>query len=279
MSTNEIEKEQTDAYGATMQALRQVQDALPDFTSSYDGEINRLYEQINNRKEFRYDVNSDPLYNMYRDRYVSDGRMAMRDTMGQAASLTGGYGSSYGQAVGQQQYDAYLQKLSALMPELYTAAYDRYAAEGDRLAGQLDTAAKLADKEYGRAKDKQNAAISLEKESYNRRWQSYQSLIDIIFKSGYQPSSEELEAAGMSQEQAEALRYEYLRANKLLPTGGGSSGGGGAYWGGSSSAKKSGKEDTTTSKEKMLLAGNARGASKTSKTSKTRRSGFTDRVQ
>ena len=47
---------------------------------------------------------------------MQQGKQAMQDTMGQAAALTGGYGSTYGQAVGQQQYDAYLQNLNDEVP-------------------------------------------------------------------------------------------------------------------------------------------------------------------
>ena len=97
---------ETPAYAGTMAALKQAERELPDFTSSYDGEIGRLFEKIVQRPAFRYDAESDPLFNSYRDRTVREGRLAMQDTMGQAAHLTGGYGSSYGQAVGQQQYDA-----------------------------------------------------------------------------------------------------------------------------------------------------------------------------
>ena len=42
----------------------------------------------------------------------------MKDTMGQAAALTGGYGSSYAESSAQQQYDAYLQQLGDIVPEL-----------------------------------------------------------------------------------------------------------------------------------------------------------------
>ena len=48
-----------------------------------------------NREDFQYDVNADALYQQYKDRYVELGKDAMEDTMGQAAALTGGYGSSY----------------------------------------------------------------------------------------------------------------------------------------------------------------------------------------
>ena len=92
---------ETPAYAATMAALKQAEQELPDFSSSYDGEIGRLFEKIVQRPAFQYDPEGDPLFNSYRDRTVREGRLAMRDTMGQAAHLTGGYGSSYGQAVGQ----------------------------------------------------------------------------------------------------------------------------------------------------------------------------------
>ena len=90
-------------FDSTMEALRRAESALPDFTSSYDGEIRRLYDEIVNRPAFRYDPRSDPLYQSYRSQMVTEGERAMRDTMGQAAALTGGYGSSYAQGVGQQE--------------------------------------------------------------------------------------------------------------------------------------------------------------------------------
>lgn len=103
-------------YESTMETLRQAEQELPSFSGSYDDEIGRLYDRIINREGFRYDMNSDPLYMSYRDRYAREGRLAMKNTMGQAAALTGGYGSSYSQAVGQEQYGAYLEKLGNVMP-------------------------------------------------------------------------------------------------------------------------------------------------------------------
>ena len=86
-----------------------------------------------------HDYASDPLYGQYAEKYQQLGRQAMKDSMGQTAALTSGYGNSYGSAVGQQQYDAYLQRLNDVLPELYGQAYDQYTAEGDRLKEQLDT--------------------------------------------------------------------------------------------------------------------------------------------
>ena len=58
--------------------------------------------------------------------------------MGQAASLTGGYGSSYAQAVGQQAYDRYLGELAALVPELRQAALAEYRQEGQALTDRYN---------------------------------------------------------------------------------------------------------------------------------------------
>ena len=106
-----------------------------------------IYNQIVNRDKFKYDLNSDMLYQQYKDQYEILGQLAMMDTMGQAAALTGGYGSTYGQMVGQQQYDAYLQQLNDVVPELYGMALDQYNAESDRLMQQYGMVGDMRDDE------------------------------------------------------------------------------------------------------------------------------------
>ena len=96
-----------------------------------------------NREDFQYDLNGDAMYRQYKDRYMELGKAAMEDTMGQAASLTGGYGSSYAQNVGQQAYNRYLQQLGDVVPELYQLAYDRYRDKGDALYKTYQSWAQL----------------------------------------------------------------------------------------------------------------------------------------
>ena len=248
------------SYDNTMEALRQAETAMPNFSSSYDKEISRLYEQIVNRPDFRYDPTSDPLYGTYRDSYVREGRMAMKDTIGQTSHLTGGYASSYAASVGQQQYGAYLEKLGQIMPELYSAAYDRYIAEGDRLNAQLSAATGLAGMEFERYTDEQNRAAQSAQQTYERRWAAYQNLISLISKSGYQPDIGELEATGMSQAQADALRNEYLRVNNLLPVENNGGGSPDYYSGGTKTDEK-----VKNPKEQIKLAANANGMAQSDK--------------
>lgn len=263
-------------YTGTMEALRAAENTLPDYTSSYDAQIRELYGKIVNRPQFTYSPENDPVYGAYRERYVREGQYAMRDTMGQAASLTGGYGSSYAQAVGQQQYDAYLQKLGDALPQLYAQAYERYRAQGEQLNDRLDAAGKLAEAEYGRQRDKAadaKFAMQMQNEQetqrYDRQQSAYKNLYDIILKTGYEPAEQELAEGGMSQAQAEALRYEYLRANGLLPAAGG--GGSASPYAGTgypASKKKSGETDGADgkSKEEVKIQANLPGVSGTSKT-------------
>lgn len=117
---------------------------------------NKLTDTMNaieNREKFSYDVNGDALYQQYKDQYVNMGNMAMMDTMGQAAAMTGGYGNSYAQSVGQQAYQGYMQQLTDKIPELYSLALDKYNSEGQDLYNKLSSYGNLYSTEYGEHRD------------------------------------------------------------------------------------------------------------------------------
>ena len=109
------------------------QEQADGYSSQWQARLDDAIERILNRQDFSYDLNGDALYQQYKDRYIQGGRMAMMDTLGQAATLTGGYGNSYAQGAGQQAYQSYLQGLNDKIPELYQLALERYDREGDRL--------------------------------------------------------------------------------------------------------------------------------------------------
>ena len=140
-------------YESALAELEALRDAAPRYDSRYDEQIRSLYEQLTSRGPFRYDSAADPLYQQYRQSYVQLGQNAMRDTMGQAAALTGGYGSSYAQSVGQQQYDAYLRRLADVLPETYGMALDAWKAEGQDLQRRYSAAAALEQSDYERYLD------------------------------------------------------------------------------------------------------------------------------
>ena len=125
-----------------------------DYTSRWDRELDTLYDQITNRKAFSYELGTDPMYRQYREQYQTAGRMAMQDTMGRAAGLTGGYGSSYSQQAGQQAYHAYLQKLNELVPELYAQAREQYDREGTAMSARYAMISSREQSDYDRYRDR-----------------------------------------------------------------------------------------------------------------------------
>lgn len=100
---------------------------------TWQEQLDETMDKILNRKPFQYDINTDALYQFYNDRFQSQGKKAMMDTMGQAATMTGGYGNTYAQMAGQQAYQDHLQGMNDIIPELYQLALDRYDREGDAL--------------------------------------------------------------------------------------------------------------------------------------------------
>ena len=168
------------AVRAAQSYLAGVQGSKPGaYESKWGAELDALYDKITNREKFKYDVYDDPMYQQYKMQYQNLGRTAMMDTMGQAAALTGGYGSSYGQSVGQQTYDAYLQSLNDVVPELYGQAYQQYSDEGARMLDQWGMLNEREQQDYSKYRDQmsdyfnemslaQSAAQAAAQDDYNR---------------------------------------------------------------------------------------------------------------
>ena len=127
-----------------------------DYQSEFDPQIQQMAQDLVDRKPFTYDFNADPLYQQYRDQYTQAGQQAMLDTMGNAASLSGGYGNSYAATAGNQAYGQYMTQLNNVIPQLYDAAYNRYTNEENTLRNNLAMLQGLDDTAYGRWMDQNN---------------------------------------------------------------------------------------------------------------------------
>lgn len=144
-----------------------------EYQSTWQGQLNDTIQQILNREKFSYDLNGDALYQQYKDQYVNQGRLAMMDTMGQAQAMTGGYGNSYAQSVGQQAYQGYLQQLNEVVPELYGMALDQYNQEGQEMYNQAGLMAQMEDQDYGRYRDQlSDYYAELDRRTEDARYQS-----------------------------------------------------------------------------------------------------------
>lgn len=215
--------------GAVSQAkayLQQVQSRRPGtYQSRWDAELDSLYDQITNRKPFQYDLNQDALYQQYKEQYQRLGRTAMQDTMGQAASLTGGYGSTYAEQVGQQTYNAYLQSLNDIVPELYDRAYGRYQDEGQDLYNRYGLVSDRESMDYSKYRD----TVS----DYYNDLADARSAYDSEWNRDYTQWSDQLSY----WQQKAAQEQAYWQSQQKAAGGSGGSGGGRAGSSGTGSGK------------------------------------------
>lgn len=232
-------------YQQALKNLESVKGNAPVLAGTYDEKVQSLYDQVMNRKDFKYDLNGDALWQQYKDQYTTQGKMAMMDTMGQAAALTGGYGSSYAQSAGQQAYQGYLQQLNDRVPELYQLALNKYNNDQALLQDQFSAARQMQADEYGKYQDalaQHNANIDRaqaaadtaydrgnnawltgeqlrrqdDETTYSRQQDSYNKLASLISSTGYKPTQAELLVAGMSTEQADAYAKAYKGSKKTI---------------------------------------------------------------
>lgn len=148
---------QSDAVTQAQQALQNQQANKPGaYQSQWQGQLDSLSGQIQNRPKFQYDVNADALYQQVAQNYMQQGQQAMMDTMGQAAAMTGGYGNSYAQTAGQQQYNNHLLGLTEMVPQFQQMALQQYQMEGDQLMDQYNLMLQQEELAYGRYQDDLN---------------------------------------------------------------------------------------------------------------------------
>lgn len=123
------------------------------YQGKWDDQIQTMIDNVLNRPDFSYDFSTDPLYQQYAQQYQRGGQLAMMDAMAQSAALTGGYGNSYAQQVGQQGYQRYMEELASKIPELRTAAYGIYQDEGDDMRTNIGMLQGEDERDYGKYRD------------------------------------------------------------------------------------------------------------------------------
>lgn len=134
--------------------LRQVMNNKPQgYTSKYGAALDQILQEIQNPKDFNYSFNNDEMFKYYADLYSQQGRQASLDTMGQAAALTGGYGNSYGQAVGNQAFQQYLLNLYDKGMDMRNQAYQQYQDDRANQYNQLAALQGADQTDYGRYRD------------------------------------------------------------------------------------------------------------------------------
>ena len=194
------------AYQSALSTLLQVQQSAPTYKDSFSTQLQDAYNKIVNREKFSYDVNSDAMYQQMKDQYVAGGKLAMADTMGQAAALNGGYGSSYAQSVGQQAYQGYMQRLNDIVPELYDRALAQYNQEGQDMYNQYAMLGDMADDEYAKYQDSLNR--------YYTDLQMAKSDVDTAYNRGYGAYRDSVGDYQWQQQYAETIKQNEIANNQ-----------------------------------------------------------------
>ena len=155
------------------EAVRAHEQARPgEYRSEYDQALKEAMDRILNQKDFQYRLNGDALYRQYRSQAVRDARRAMSDTMGQAAALAGGYGSSYAQSAGQQAYQKQMDGLTDQASRLYDKAREDYDRQGQADRDRYDVLRQRENSSYSQYKQQRS-----DWEAENTRlWNRYDSL-------------------------------------------------------------------------------------------------------
>ena len=130
-------EEEKKKYAASAQVEQARQEAQAsdarkpgEYVSKWQQQLDAAMEKILNREKFSYNLNGDALYRQYKDQAIQNGRLAMQDTLGQAAAMTGGFGSSYGQTAAQQAYRQQMANLGDKASALYDKARSEYDRQG-----------------------------------------------------------------------------------------------------------------------------------------------------
>lgn len=153
----------------------------PAYESKYQGQIDSALDKVTNRQDFTYDPLKDANYQAMAKVYSKQGEQAAKNTMGDAAALNGGYGSSYAVTASQQARNDYNQQLASQIPALQQAAYDKYLNEHNMNVTALGALRDADAMEYGKYRDN----VSDSQWKYGADYQGYR---DDVSDSQWQKS-------------------------------------------------------------------------------------------
>lgn len=174
------------AVSSAMDFTSSLLDKLSTGRTSYSDRVDEMINTIMNRKEFSYDPDTDTLFQNALSSAMNSGKSAMEDTMGQAASLTGGYGSSYATSAANQAYNAYVEDAYDNLPQYYQMALNTYQMESEDLYNKLGMLNTADDKEFNRTYT-----------AWDANFRNWTQLYDMEYTQWRDSVSNALSAAGL----------------------------------------------------------------------------------
>lgn len=156
------------------------------YTSPYANKISDAIKSLKNKK-FTYDLESDPVWQSYKQQFLREADRSAADTLGNVAGMTGGMPSSYAASAATQAANYQKSQLTDKIPELYELAYNKYQGDYNQDYNYLQLLNEADNTGYGRwadAWDRNNeeAKADYDKLNYYNEWNYKQEQDEISNK-------------------------------------------------------------------------------------------------
>lgn len=190
------------------------------YTDPYAGRLEDALGRLESREPFSYDPETDPMFRAYRDAYRREGDRAAKETLGDAAALTGGQASTAAVAAASQARDYYNSKAGDAVPQLYQLAWEMYRSEQDSLLSEIETLAGLSAAAYDRQADRLAQEYAVYADERDFAYGRYQDVLDREQAAGQDWSDRQYDYDRLAQSSAQsAEKQAYTRAMAFLNAG------------------------------------------------------------
>lgn len=133
------------------------------------------------QRGFNYSLKDDPVWGDYRKEYLREGERATANALGQANAASAGRTSTASMTAATQAGDYYATKLTDKIPELYNDAWQR--------------------------------ELQMREQDRQQMGDAYTNLSAQILSAGYEPTEEEMRAAGMNEQLVAQLKNAWIVSN------------------------------------------------------------------
>lgn len=192
-----------------------------NYVSPYAQELESLAGELKN-SAFDYKKQEDPNWQAMRKEYLLQADRTQDDVLAKASVNTGGRASSYAVMAASQAANDLRAGFTQEEAAIYDQAYARY---------YQDYSKKLQDYENLLNQDEQNYSrwMTEQQQAQEAQEKAYDDLVTLIATTGHTPSQAQLEAAGMTAEEAASWKNYYQTQLALAQSSGGGGGGGSSY--------------------------------------------------
>lgn len=182
----------------------------------YAGRLEQALGRLEAQTPFSYDPEDDPAYQAYRAAYRREGDRAGRNTLAEAAALTGGQASTAAVTAASQARDYYNSKVGDVVPDLYKLAWQMHQGAQQNLVDEIETLAGLSAAAYGREADQQALDYKRFADSRDFSYQQYQDVRAREDKAAAEAADSAYQDSRLNQS---AEQQAYTRAMAFLNAG------------------------------------------------------------